>query len=176
MEKEDIKKTEEYNIWHFLCRELSKLNNIIYAYEKLVLNIELNNHRYDWFIQLVLDSFSVKMVVAIDCFFQKRADVWSLYRFNKLDVKKVEEIKKKALLFINMRNNKKAHLSKKLQHANNFDFFQKPGIDIARNVIKDLAEMLGKISNVYEFHKLYFFTWQGFDDSVDRLISDLKKV
>lgn len=175
MEKKHIKKTEEYDIWHFFCRELSKLNNIIYAYEKLALNIELNDHKYNMFIQLVLDSFSVKMIVAIDCFFQKRADVWSLYRFDGLDVNKIDEVRKKALLFIKMRNNKKAHLSKELQHANNFDFFLKPGIEVAGKVLKDLEEILNEISDVYNFNEEYIYDWQGFNDSVDCLIEDIIK-
>jgi len=175
MQENENRNVKEYEIWQYLCRELSKLNNIIYAYNKIFFNIEIKDKNYGQIFQLILDSFTRNISVSIDLFFQKRKDVWSLYSFDKINKNEIEKIKKKAQQFIIMRNNKIAHLSNNITHKDNFQFFTLKGINQIREIVKEMENLLKKVSDKYEFRADYIFNWQMIDSSLDCLINDLKK-
>lgn len=175
----DINKKKEIDYkshWHFFCRELAKINNIIYAYDKIFLNIETKNSCYSEFFELVLNSFAKQIIVNLDLFFQKRKDVWSLYKFDKIDKKKINNIKKITESYIIMRNNKTAHLSDKINHKNNFELLTLKGINEIKKIAKELEEILTEVSSLYNFKEQYIFNWQGINHSLDCLIEDIKKV
>ena len=126
--KEDAKNTE-LEIWEFLYREWSKLNDIVDAYNKIFKNININNDRYNQALGLIIDTFKVRILASLDLFFQKRKDVWSLYEIKKIPKNKIDGIRKQAEEFLIIKNNKTTHLSKKYNHKSNFEYFTRSGIE-----------------------------------------------
>lgn len=159
----------EYKIWCFFCKELAKLNNILYAYDKIFSNIEIRKNRYNQFFQLILDSLTRNIAVTLDLFFQKRKNVWSLYKFDKISKIAINKIKKKAMPYIQLRHNKFAHLPDGKVYEDNFDFFTLKGIKEVKEIINMITEMLTKINTKEQ----YFFEWGRINDSIDRFFDDL---
>jgi len=168
---------DEFQIWSFLCKEIGKLNNIIFAYDKIFRNIEINNGSYNNCFQLILDSFTVSITIRLDLFFQKRKNVFSLYRFTKIEKSLVDEIKKSAKEFIVMRNNKIGHLSNSIIHKDNFNFFTKKGIDEIKIIVGKIEDLLNDISRKYNFKQKFFHKckWRSIDEEIECLLNDLKK-
>lgn len=165
----------EYQAWHYLCRELAKINNIINAYEKIIVNIEIKDSRYKEIFLLFLDSFTRCINITLDIFFQERKDVWSLYRFDKIGRSRINNIKKKAKEHIILRNERIAHLSKKYIHQDNFRFLTLKGIQETKTIVQEIENLLREISDLYKFNEDYIFDFIGANNSVDCLMKDIIK-
>lgn len=170
-DKEESKNTE-LEMWRFFYREWAKLNDVVRAYDKFAINIEINHNKYSEIFSLILDSFTRYIIVTLDLFFQRRKNVQSLYKFNALANEDVNEIRNKANKFIILRNNKIGHLSKNFEHKNNFEYLSKKGIDEVRDILRDIDLLLRKVIS----NNSYTDGWVGIKNSLECLFEDLNKL
>ncbi|MBI5071985.1 hypothetical protein HZB93_03815 [Candidatus Falkowbacteria bacterium] len=164
----------DLELWNFLYKKLLKIKKFVFAYDKVITNIELNKYRYDEAFQLILDSFSRTMAVELALFFDRRKDVCSLYTFEKLDRKEITKICNEAESFILMRHTEVGHLSKYINHGNDFVFYTKTGILKIKEILDSLDVLLQNVNKIYNFNKYYNGeTFEEIEKSFEYLFNDL---
>lgn len=161
--------------WEYLNKELARLKVTADAYNKLFDSIEARGNSFNQAIQLILDGWSRSMSLGLSLFFDHRKDTWSLYRFSELDNKALDGIKEKAQEIIDLRMNKYAHLSKNINHADNFAILTDKGLKIVNSAILEIYQQLHLISQSNKYNAQYALDWIGMSSSIDLLVDYLSK-
>ena len=176
--KDQIKEHEE-NVsaekaaWVYMNRDLAKLNLIVDCYDKLFNKIEVNDNAYNQFFQLMLDSFSARLVTGLTRFFDKRNDSWSLSMLGVGD-NDIQQIKAATQELITLRHKQVGHFAKGYESQSNFLFLTDKGIGIARNTIMQIHQLLSDIGRQNYGGHVYALTWSGVESSLEILLEHLE--
>ena len=168
----------EPELWGFLNRELARLNTIIDCYKKLEAIINIKDDRYNQSLRIILDSLLRTTSIGLANFFDKTKGTWSLYRFQNMPEsysKSVDILKDEASKIIVLRHNRLSHLSKNIQHENNFILLSSVGISLVENLVTRIHDLLTMVSKEKHYNSTYALEWVGVETSLQCLIEDLTK-
>jgi len=163
-------------VWNFLNRELAKLKTVSDVSDSLFDNIEVAQNAYNPFFQLLLDSFTRQVAVGIYCFFDKKHS-WSLYQFSEcITESEITEAEKDAEVFIELRHERIAHLTRKksVRHSSNFSFLSEKGIKQLDALIVKIHGLLHKVSTHYNLGSAWAIEYPDIRSSYELLIEALK--
>lgn len=176
----DSKSQGELEAWHFLFKEWSKLNDMVYTYDQIFRNINISQNRYNIFFQLLLDSLTRGIAISIDIYFQEGKRYWSLSKFKaNLNLKKSISLAKEKVAFCsNLRNNKFAHIPKSnnLEGAGNLWYFNEVAIQRIKETLDDIGSIMVEIGKLDGRSETYVRGFIGVTDEVDNLFNDLQKL
>ncbi len=158
--------------WEFFCKDLAKVSSALDAYEKIMSKIEIRDHAYDPFFQLVLDGFSARILMSLSRMVDAQSRSWSLYdlTIEKAEVYKIrtdiEELKK-------IRDKQIAHLEKGFKKPNHFIVLTPKGIKIARRAVLRIHKMLSDLGRRKYGGDVYALEWGNLESSLQLLLEKL---
>ncbi len=162
---------EKRELWHYLCKEASKLQSLCAIYQRLANLWQKNNDRYGQGIVTILHTIYCTLIVRIPTFVD-RGSAKSLLALDAIKDDEIKKIKKTINEITDQRHRAVAHSGDLA--TDHFPFFTHKGITMCVEFIAEIQTLLSTASNRLKLNEEYWSEWIGPESSIKNLIDDAK--